>query len=129
MRWDRRSASTGKGADLSCDLMEGGSAMSAINLVFIAGLVKGLVDGIKRVIPPLDADEKVFNIDHFWAKLLTVVLSVIFVLAYNFNLPKSVGAESAMPWLDYATTVATVALSAMGVNDIGNIWGAAGKAP
>jgi hypothetical protein len=101
--------------------------MSAVNLVFLAGLVKGLVDGIKRVIPPLDADERVLGVDHFWAKLLTVVLSGIFVTAYNFNLPKSVGAVSAWLGLDYAVTVVSVALSAMGVNDIGNIWGAAGK--
>ncbi len=101
--------------------------MSAVNLVFIAGLVKGLVDGIKRVIPPLDGDETVLHIDHFWAKLLTVVLSGVFVLAYGFDLPKAVGAESAWPGLDYAVTVASVALSAMGVNDVGNIWGAAGR--
>lgn len=101
--------------------------MSAINLVFLAGLVKGLVDGIKRVVPPLDVDEKVMNVDHFWAKLLSVVLSGIFVVAYDFNLPKSVGAASAWPGLDYAVTIVTVALAAMGVNDIGNIWGSVGK--
>ncbi len=101
--------------------------MSAVNVVFFAGLVKGLVDGIKRVIPPLDVDEKVLNVDHFPAKLLTVILSGLLVVAYHFNLPKSVGAESTWPGLDYAVTIVTVALSAMGVNDIGNIWGAAGK--
>jgi hypothetical protein len=57
------------------------------------------------------------------------VLSAIFVLASNFDLPKAAGAQSAWPGLDYAVTIATVALSAMGVNDIGNIWGAAGKKP
>ncbi len=101
--------------------------MSAVSLVFVAGLVKGLVDGIKRVISPLDSDKPVLNIEHFWAKLLTVVLSGLFVVAYNLNLPQSVGAQTAWPGLDYAVTVATVALSAMGVNDIGNIWGKGGK--
>ncbi len=101
--------------------------MSGVNLIFLAGLVKGLVDGIKKVVPPLDADEKVLGIDHFWAKLLTVGLSGLFVWAYKFDLPKLVGATSAWLPLDYAVTIATVTLAAMGVNDIGNIWGAAGK--
>lgn len=103
--------------------------MGTINFVFIAGLVKGLVDALKRVIPPLDADEKVLGVDHFWAKLLAVVLSGIFVAGYNFDLPKTVGAQAAWPGLDYAVTVTAVALSAMGINDIGNLWGASGTGP
>ena len=47
--------------------------MSTITFVFIAGLVKALVDVLKRVIPPLNNDETVFGVDHFWAKLIAVV--------------------------------------------------------
>ncbi len=103
--------------------------MSTITFVFIAGLVKALVDVLKRVIPPLNNDETVFGVDHFWAKLIAVVLSGVFVTAYNFNLPATIQAQSTWPGLDRALTIVAVALSAMGINDIGNFFGQAGSGP
>ncbi len=102
--------------------------MSSVNFVFLAALVKGLVDAIKRVIPPLDDDKAILKIEHFWAKALTVLLSAVFVLGYQFDLLQTMGKPTAWLPLDYAATIVTVSLAAMGVNDIGNIWGTAGKA-
>ncbi len=102
--------------------------MSTVGLIFLVGLVKGFVDGIKWLIKSLDADEPVRGIDHFWAKTLAVILSTVFVLGYKFNLPASLGEASGWPLLDYVATILTVALLSMNANDIGNIWGAAGKA-
>lgn len=100
---------------------------TAVTAIFIIGAVKGLVDAIKVVIPVLGDSAPVLGIPSFRARALAVVLTTALVLNYHFNALAAAGVAGAYPAIDYLLSTITLALGAMGVNDVMNIWGAGGS--